>query len=110
MKKILNFFKTFLYSIWPALAGACIVLDVHYVIKNIQIINSGSGSGWTVVMSFVFAATEIILALIILYRLGEIARNAKRWTKYLKSKQEEIENAIDGSLEENETSDEAADI
>ena len=104
MKKIINILKTFLYSIWPALAGGCIVWDVHYIIKNIQAISTGSG--WAVVLYFVLATIEAILAIVLLYELGTIQINSNQWVAYKKAITAQT---IDSSPCECETSDEAAD-
>ena len=102
MKRIFNVLKMLLFGIMPAVAGGLIVMDILYVIKNIQHITVGSG--WPVVMYFVFALTEAILAIILLYGLGELQYNSKKWIAY---KKEQAANNIDGSSEDNETSDEA---
>ena len=104
MKKILNFFKALLYSFWPALAGLCIVMDVRYIIKNIQAINTGSG--WSVVWSFVMAAIEVFLVIVLLYELGLHQINSRNWIAY---KKELDAQTIDSSSEDSETSDETAD-
>jgi hypothetical protein len=105
MKKIFNFLKTLLYSIWSAIAGGCIVLNVYYIIKNIQAINTGSG--WTVVLSFVLALMETIITVILLYELGTIQLNSNQWIAYKKTIATQT---IDGSPEDYESSDEATDI
>lgn len=105
MKIIINFFKTLLYSIWPALAGGCIVSSMYYIIKNIQAINTGSG--WTVVLSFVLALIETVLTIILLYELGTIQLNSNQWVAYKKAIATQT---IDGSSEDCESSDEATDI
>jgi predicted PurR-regulated permease PerM len=108
MKKILNFFKTLLSGILPALLGGFVCLEVWYIYNNI--VKIATGNGWSVVLSFILAVIEFILVIVTLYEMGELAINAKRWKKYLKSKEEEIVNNIDGSSDDCETSDEAADI
>lgn len=102
MKKILHFFKTLLFSLWAAIAGACVVWDIHYIIKNVQAISSGSG--WSVVLSFILAFIEIILVLILLYELGTIQLNSNKWVAH---KKELDAQTIDSSLCDCETSDEA---
>lgn len=79
MKKIINFFKTLLYGIAPALAGGAIVLDIYYVIKNIQRISTGSG--WGVILYFAFGIVELILSIALLYELGSINMIATNWKK-----------------------------
>lgn len=108
MKKILNFFKTLLSGVLPALLGSFVCLEVWYIYNNIVKITTGNG--WSVVLYFIFAVIEFILVIIALYEMGELVINAKRWKKYLKSKEEEIVNATDSSSDDCETSDEAADI
>lgn len=104
MKKIINFLKTLVCGIMPAIAGGLIVLDVIYIINNIKLINTGSG--WSVVLYFVLAVIESILAVCLLYELGVIQMNSKQWVKYNKAN---AANTIAGSSEDNETSDEATD-
>lgn len=104
MKKILNFFKTLLFGIMPSIAGGCIVWDVHYIIKNIQAISTGSG--WSVVLYFVLATIEAILAIILLYELGTIQLNSNKWIAH---KKEQDAQTIDSSSCDCETSNEAAD-
>ena len=103
MKKIINVLKTFLYSIWSAIAGGCIVLNVYHIINNIQKINTGSG--WAVVLSFVLALVETILTIILLYELGTIQLNSNQWVVYKKAIASQ---AIDGSPEDCGPSDETA--
>ena len=107
MKRILKFIKTFLLGIFPALSGSLVALDVYFAIRNIQLINISSG--WPVVYYFALAATEIFLGACLIYELGDMYINSRRWKKYLKSKQEEIENTIDSSTSDCETSGEATD-
>ena len=107
MKKILNFFKTFLSGVLPTFLGGSVCLAVWYIYNNI--VKIATGNGWSVVLSFVLAVIEFILVIMMLYEMGELTINAKRWKKYLKSKEEEIVNTIDGSSKENETSNEATD-
>jgi hypothetical protein len=104
MKKIFNFLKTFLYSIWPAIAGACVVLDTHHIIKNIRAISTSSG--WSVVWSFVMAVIGIILVLLLLYELGTIQLNSNKWVAHKKAIDAQT---IDSSTSDCETSDDAAD-
>lgn len=105
MKKIFNLLKTFLSGILPTIAGGLAIIDITYAIRNIQKVTAGSG--WYVVYFFLLAVIELILGIILIYDLGEIQLNAKRWKKYLKSKEEEIVNNIDSSSCDCETSNEA---
>lgn len=104
MKKIFNFLKTLLYGILPAISGCSITLAIMYIINNIKSINTGSG--WSVVLSFVLALMETILAVYLLYELGVIQLNSKKWIAH---KQEETANNIESSSSDCETSDETAD-
>ena len=104
MKKIFHFLKTLLFSLWAAIAGACIVWDTHYIIKNIRAI--GTSSGWSVVWSFVLAVIEIILMLFLLYELGTIQLNANKWIAH---KRELDAQTTDSSSCDCETSNEATD-
>lgn len=105
MKRILNVLKTLLYGIMPAVSGGLILMDVLYVIKNIQLITTTSG--WNVVLYFILGSIEAILAVMLLYELGKLRYNAKKWTTYNET---EATNNIDGGSDENETFNEAADI
>lgn len=102
MKKIFNFLKTLLYGILPAISGGLITLAIIYTINNIKSINTGSG--WSVVLSFVLAFIEIILVLILLYELGTIQLNSNKWVAH---KKELNTQTIDSSTSDNETSGEA---
>lgn len=104
MKKIINFLKTLVCGIMPAIAGGLIVLNVHYIIKNIQAINTGAG--WSVVLSFLLATIESILTICLLYEFGVLQINSDQWVKYNKAK---AANTINSSTSDNETSDEATD-
>ena len=108
MKKIINILKTLLYGIWPALAGGCIAMDVYFFIRNIQ--NITTHSGWIVIYYFILAVVELTLALILLYECGEVQSNSKKWLAYIKYKKPDEADTIDGSSDDCETSDEAADI
>lgn len=105
MKKIIKFLKTLVYGIIPAIAGGLIALDIMYIINNIKSINTGSG--WTVVLSFVLALIETVLTIILLYELGTIQLNSNQWVAYKKAIATQT---IDGSSEDCESSDEATDI
>jgi hypothetical protein len=83
MKKILGFVKTICCGILPAITGGCITLDIIYVINNIQKITTGSG--WDVVTYFVLAFIELNLLICILYELGVIYSNCKKWIQYQRS-------------------------
>ena len=104
MKKIFNFLKTLIRGILPAISGAAVIAGIYYVIRNIQTITTGSG--WSVVLSFVLAVVETILCVALLYELGTMNINAKQWNSH---KCKEAADTIDGSSDDNETSDEAAD-
>ena len=104
MKKIFNCFKTLIRGVLPAISGSAITLGICYCVRNIQQITTGSG--WTVVFNFILAAIEIILSIALLYELGTMNINAKQWNTH---KCEEAADTIDGSSDDNETSDEAAD-
>lgn len=102
MKKIFNFFKTLVYGIIPAIAGAAMAMDIYFVIKNIH--NISTGSGWTVVCYFILGATELFLAIMLLYELGSLNMLAGNWKKYTKNNPpESTDDNISGK--ENETSD-----
>jgi hypothetical protein len=105
LNKIVQFFQTLAYGFMPAIAGGCITMDVYYIIKNIQEITVGSG--WSVVLNFVYATSELILAIILLYRLGQIQMNSKEW---LLHKRLQTANTINSGSLDCETSDEAVDI
>ena len=104
MKKIFHFLKTLLFSLWAAIAGACVVWGTHYIIKNIRAISTLSG--WSVVWSFMLAVIEIVLVLFLLYELGTIQLNSNKWIAH---KKEQDAQTIDSSSEDSETSDEATD-
>ena len=108
MKKIINILKTLLYGIWPALAGGCIAMDVYYFIRNIQ--NITTHSSWIVIYYFILAAAELFLAIALLYECGKMQLNAKKWLAYTQYKELDEADNIDGSSDDCETSDEAADI
>lgn len=105
MKQIINFLKTLVYGIIPAIAGGLIALDIMYISNNIKSINTGSG--WSVVLSFVLALMETILAVILLYELGTIQLNSNQWIAY---KKEITTQTIDSGTSDNKTSDETTDI
>ena len=105
LNKIAQFFQTLAYGLMPAIAGGCITMYVYYVIKNIREITVGSG--WSVVLNFVYATLEFILAIILLYQLGQIQMNSKEW---LLHKRLQTANTIDSGSLDCKTSDEAADI
>ena len=107
MKKIFNFLKALLYGMIPAIAGGAIVLDIYYVIQNIQRVTVGSG--WEVVLYFALGVTELFLAFTLLYELGHLSISAKKWHKYLKNNLDESTDNIDSSTSDCETSDEATD-
>lgn len=106
MKNIFKIIKMLIRGVMPAIAGGLIILDIMYFVKNIQ--NITTGSGWNVVLCFIVALAELFLALALLYELGELQANSNNWTRYLKNIEIEAADTIDGSPEENETSDEAA--
>ena len=104
MKKLFNIIKTLISGILPAMSGGLIALGVMYIIQNVHKI--AETSGWPVVKYFLLATVELILALMLLYELGVIMINAKKWTKY---KREISADTIDSSSEDCETSDESTD-
>lgn len=105
MKKIINFFKTLIYGIMPAITGGLLVLNTIYIIHNIKSISTGTG--WSVVLYFVMATIELILAVCLLYELGVTQINTNKWVKYNK---EIAAHTIDSGTSDNETSDKATDI
>ena len=107
MKKILNFLKTFLAGIFPAVAGGCVLAEIYYIIRNIQAINMHTG--WNVVKFFLLATIELILVIILIYELGIIQINSRKWIKHIKDTAEETTNNIASSSSDCETSDETAD-
>lgn len=105
MKKIINFLKTLVYGILPAISGGLIVLNTIYIIHNIKSISTGTG--WSVVLFFILATIEIVLAVCLLYGLGITQVNANKWIAY---KKEITTQTIDSSASDNETSDKATDV
>lgn len=106
MKNIFKIIKTLIRGVMPAISGGLIVLDIMYFVKNIQ--NITAGSGWNAILYFMVALAELFLALALLYELGELQANSNNWTRYIKNREIEAANTTDGSSEEYETSDEAA--
>lgn len=107
MKKILNFLKTLLYGIMPAIAGGLIILNVLCIVNNIRDINTQSS--WMAILSFVITVIEVLLAIDLLYNLGKLQINSNNWIvnqKYTKS--EDIDNKNNSSSDQ-ETSGELAD-
>lgn len=104
IKKIFNFLKMLACGIMPAIDGALVATGIVYIIRNICSISSKSG--WIAILHFILALIELTLATIILYNLGVTNDNSNKWCKH---KKEVAGNIINGSSEENETSDEAAD-
>ena len=107
MKKILNFLKTLLYGIMPAIAGGLIVLNVLCIVNNIRAINTQSS--WMAILSFVFAVVEVLLVIDLLYNLGKLQINSNNWIadqKYIES--EDTDNK-DNNPSDRETSGELAD-
>ena len=104
MKKIFHFLKTLLFSLWAAIAGACVVWNTYHIIKNICAI--GTSSGWSVVWSFVLAVIEIVLVFFLLYELGTIQLNSNKWVAH---KKELDTQTTDSSSCDCETSHEATD-
>lgn len=103
MKKIINFLKTLLYGIIPAIAGGAIVMDVYYIIKNIKYITTGSG--WIVVSYFILGLVELFLAITLLHALGSINILAKQNSGNIQNNTaKSVDNTTSDSLE-NETSD-----
>ena len=83
-------------------------MDVYLFIRNIQ--NITTHSSWIVIYYFILAVVELTLALILLYQCGEVQFDAKKWRAYTKYKELDEADNIDGSSDDCETSDEAADI
>lgn len=102
MKKILNFLKTLLYGIMPAVAGGLIVLSALCIIDNIRDINTQSS--WMAILSFVITVVEILLAIDLLYNLGKLQINSNNWIADQKhTESEDIDNK-DNSSSDRETS------
>ena len=107
MKKVLNFLKTLLYGIMPAIAGGLITTTILLIVKNIRAINTQSS--WVAVLYFVIAAVEVFLAIDLLYNLGKLQINSNNWIAYQKHKESEDTQTIDSSSCDCETSNEATD-
>lgn len=82
MKTIINFFKTILYGIIPAISGGAIVLNIYYVVKNFHRITTGSG--WDAVLYFILGSIEIFLTVALLYELGSLNMLAVKQKKHPK--------------------------
>ena len=107
MKKILNFFKTLLFGIMPAIAGGLITANIFCIIKNIRAINIESS--WVAVLYFVIAVTEVLLAIDLLYSLGKLQINSNNWIAYMKHKESEATDNKDSSSSDQEISGETTD-
>ena len=104
MKKILNFLKTLLYGIMPAIAGGLIILNVLCIVNNIRAINTQSS--WMAILSFVITVVEVFLAIDLLYNLGKLQINSNNWIAGQKYTESEDTDNKDNSSSDRETSDE----
>lgn len=102
MKTVLNFFKHLLHGIFPTVGGGLVTMAIYNIFKNFKLI--ATGSGWSSIGAFCFAIIEIILALILIYELGEDQIHAKKWRQYKRS---QTADTMNGSSCDCETSDEA---
>ena len=107
MKKILNFLKTLLFGIMPAIAGGLITANILCIVKNIHSINTQSS--WMAVLYFVIAAVEVLLAIDLLYNLGKLQINSNNWIAHTKHKESEGTDNKDSSSSDHETSGETTD-
>lgn len=107
MKKVLNFLKTLLYGIMPAIAGGLITTTILLIVKNIRAINIQSS--WVAVLYFVIAVVEVLLAIDLLYNLGKLQINSNNWIAYQKHKEPEDTDNKDSSSSDQETSGETTD-
>lgn len=80
MKRFFNIIKTLIFGIFPTIAGGAIVVDIIYIVKNIQKITETSG--WPVVYYFLVATAELIIVVMLWYELGIMASNSKQWIKH----------------------------
>ena len=80
MKKIFNFLKMVFIGTIPAVSGGLITTSIVLIVRNVQAISVASG--WTVVLHFVYAALEAILAVLMLYELGDMYTKYKNWMMY----------------------------
>lgn len=101
MKKIFNFLKTLLWGILPAVMGGIIISGVCFIVKNIHEITVGSG--WMVVLLFVFSLLELTYIIICLYQLGDMLIKSSEWAKY--KKLQTTNNINGGDVEEGTTAD-----
>lgn len=108
MKKILNFLKTLLYGIMPAVAGGLIVLNVLCIVNNIRDINTQSS--WMAILSFVITVVEILLSIDLLYNLGKLQINSNNWIADQKHTESEDTDNKDNSSSDRETSGELAEV
>ena len=83
IKKIFNFLKTLVFGIIPAVIGAGLASSAALFIRNVKAINVGSG--WWVVLCFVLAMAEFTLCIMLLYELGKIQVNSKKWIAHKKT-------------------------
>lgn len=104
MKKFFNIVKHLVLGLWPAIGGGLVAFDLYCAFKNIVPISNTTG--WLVVMHFLLALAEIVLAIMLLYTLGRNQADANSWSKYKKA---QAADNISGSSCDCETSDEAAD-
>ena len=105
MKKLLNFLRALVSGIMPAIGGGLITMGIFYIIQNIRYITTGSG--WPVVMSFIWIVIEFTLCIIMLCQLGTTQINANNWTALMKNKELESDNNTneDKDAPENESAD-----
>ena len=104
MKRIFNLLKMLLSGVVPAVAGGIIVCGIWRAAINMMSI--AYESGWSVVLSFVLAVLELILVVLILYKLGNIQHNSKKWIAHKKAEAAQNNNS---SSSDCETSGEATD-
>lgn len=107
MKKVLNFLKTLLFGIMPAIAGGLITTTILLIVKNIRAINVQSS--WVAVLYFVIAVVEVFLAIDLLYNLGKLQINSNNWITYMKHKESKDTDNKDSSSLDQETSGETTD-
>jgi hypothetical protein len=92
MKHVWNFIKTLLIGLYWSIPGALCWQTAWFVKRNINIISSGSG--WNVVLAFVFCVVEIILSLCLLYTLGEAGLYYHRGRKNKEETKDDTNNDI----------------
>jgi uncharacterized membrane protein len=107
LSKILQFFKTLAYGLYPAVLGLVVAAETHYAAQHI--IGVTSGSGWPVVGHFLAAIVEIAMVIILLLVLGDMHITSNNWIVLRKHTEQESTQTTDSSSDENETSDETTD-